>query len=171
MFGGGGRGAPPPPPEDEQEEEVQTRQLTFWRNGFSIEDGPLMEYNTPGNQDILRAIQSGRAPPSLFGVRYNQPLQVEVAQRTGEDYVQQPKRKMKGFEGEGNRLGSPAPAVTASGGGAGVQGIMQGGRQGQGGSGSGMVSQGAGTGNAPKFQVDETKPTTNIQLRLADGSK
>lgn len=169
---GAGPAAPPAPEEDEEEEEVQTRHLIFWRNGFSIEDGPLMAYDAPGNQDILRAIQSGRAPPSLFGVRYNQPLQVEVAQRTGEDYVQQPKRKLKGFQGEGNRLGSPAPAIAgagpAAGGGAGdqgqVQGIMAGGS-------GGMVSQGAATGNSPQFQLDDSKPTTNIQLRLADGSK
>lgn len=147
-----GGGAPPP---EEEDEEVQTRHLIFWRNGFSIEDGPLMLYDTPGNPEILRAIQNGRAPPSLFGVGYNQPLQVEVQQRTGEDYVQQAKPKPKGgFSGGGNRLGSVtpdvAPAAPAP---------------------APPVSQGGSTGNAPKFEVDSTQPTTSVQLRLADGSK
>jgi UBX domain-containing protein 1 len=164
----GGSARPAPTAEDEdddEEEEVQTRQLVFWRNGFSIEDGPLMEYDAPGNPELLRAIQSGRAPPSLFGVRYNQPLQVEVQQRTSEEYVKQEKKKpVGGFGGEGNRLGSVAPEV----GGAGAVGSGSGGAAP---AASVPVSQGGSTGNAPKFQVDETKPTTRLQLRLADGSK
>jgi UBX domain-containing protein 1 len=35
------------------------RHLTFWRNGFSIEDGPLMAYDDPANEEFLRAINSG----------------------------------------------------------------------------------------------------------------
>lgn len=40
-------------------EAVVTRALTFWRNGFSIEDGPLMEYTDPANQQILEDIKAG----------------------------------------------------------------------------------------------------------------
>lgn len=48
---------PNSPPETEQETAI--RYLTFWKNGFSIEDGPLMEYDNPENQRILAAINSG----------------------------------------------------------------------------------------------------------------
>lgn len=153
-----GQGQQPPPPE---EEEVQQRTLTFWRNGFSIEDGPLMSYDEPGNKEILEAIHIGRAPPSLFGVRYNQPLQVVVSHRKGEDYVAPPK-VLKPFEGGGNRLGSSVPEV---------------------GSGSSTPAMPGGFGDAPAaaptapsgatsdFTVDESKPTTSIQLRLGDGTR
>ena len=145
--------------EDEDEGETQTRRLTFWRDGFSIEDGPLMRYDAPGNREILQAIQSGRAPPSLFGVRYDQPLQVEVAQRTNEDYVQPPK-VFKGFEGGGNRLGGVVPDVSGAGGS---------------GSGAGVQQQSAAQTqtqpSATAFEVDTDKPVTSIQVRLADGSK
>lgn len=39
--------------------EVVTRHLTFWEDGFSIEDGDLMTYDDPQNAAILDAINSG----------------------------------------------------------------------------------------------------------------
>lgn len=38
-----------------------TRHLTFWRNGFSVEDGPLLRYDDPANEEFLKAINSGYA--------------------------------------------------------------------------------------------------------------
>jgi UBX domain-containing protein 1 len=35
------------------------RNLTFWKEGFSIEDGPLMRYDDPHNKEILEAIKAG----------------------------------------------------------------------------------------------------------------
>lgn len=160
----GGRQAPPPP-EEEEDEEPQTRSLTFWQDGFSIEDGPLMRYDDPKNKDLLESIKSGRAPPSLFGVRYNQPLQINVAQRTNEPY-QAPPKVTKPFEGSGNRLGSAAPEVSGSGSATPSMpgGILHGGSTGS----SGPASQ---TTQPTEFSVDASKPTTNIQLRLGDGTK
>lgn len=40
-------------------EEVVERELTFWKNGFSIGDGPLMAYDDPANEKILDDIKSG----------------------------------------------------------------------------------------------------------------
>jgi UBX domain-containing protein 1 len=125
----------------ESDPEPVTRNLTFWSNGFSIEDGPLHLYDAPGNKELLEAIQAGRAPLSLFGVKFNQPLQLVVAQRTTEDYVQPPKVS-KPFEGGGNRLGSPAPVVASQ-----------------------------PPPAVREFKVDENKPTTSIQVRLGDGTR
>lgn len=41
------------------DDEVIKRTLTFWRNGFSIEDGPLLTYDDPKNQEILQAFNTG----------------------------------------------------------------------------------------------------------------
>ncbi|WVF65744.1 hypothetical protein IAT40_000476 [Kwoniella sp. CBS 6097] len=186
MFGRGGGAAPPAggrsnipaadddddDDDDESDDNVQTRRLTFWRNGFSIEDGPLLSYEDPQNQQLLQAIESGRAPPSVFGVRYNQRLNVEVAQRRREDYQPPPKKPMKAFGGSGNRLGSPAPEVISSSSpmpGGLPQGILVGG------SGSstpgGGSNTGAGTSGQTEFKVDASQPTTSIQLRLGDGTR
>ena len=40
-------------------EERAIRQLTFWRDGFSIEDGPLLRYDDPENGATLKAIDQG----------------------------------------------------------------------------------------------------------------
>lgn len=39
--------------------ESVTRNLTFWRNGYSLEDGPLMSYEDPANREFLDAINRG----------------------------------------------------------------------------------------------------------------
>ena len=134
------------------DEEPVTRHLTFWRNGFSIEDGPLLSFDEPRNRELLEAIQAGRAPPALFNVRYNQPLQLEVAQRTNEEYKPPPKRPMQAFEGSGNRLGSPAQEA----------GVMPGGLP---------DTPVDAPPSAPSFSVDESKPTTSVQVRLGDGAR
>ncbi|KAJ7112974.1 SEP domain-containing protein [Mycena epipterygia] len=63
------------------------RHLTFWRDGFTIEHGPLMLYDVPANTEILAAIQSGNAPPAVFNVPPGTPIEVIVANRTTEVYV------------------------------------------------------------------------------------
>lgn len=45
--------------DEEQQGETQKRRLTFWKDGFSIEDGPLFAYDAPGSQQMLQAIDSG----------------------------------------------------------------------------------------------------------------
>ncbi|KAJ7742300.1 hypothetical protein B0H16DRAFT_1728241 [Mycena metata] len=45
----------------EDEGERVTRNLTFWREGFSVEDGPLMRYDDPQHADVLAAIHAGHS--------------------------------------------------------------------------------------------------------------
>ncbi|KAF8752803.1 SEP protein [Rhizoctonia solani] len=142
----------------EDDDEVAIREITFWRDGFSIADGPLLKYDDPANQAILSAINSGSAPPSVLNVRVGQPVELRVAQRTKEDYRPPPKPATP-FSGSGNRLGAPAPSGEASG------------------SGSGSTSMpGTFANSEPEsirtmFEVDNSQPTTSIQVRLADGTR
>ncbi|KAK9250071.1 hypothetical protein V1507DRAFT_468674 [Lipomyces tetrasporus] len=82
-----------------------TRTLTFWRDGFSVENGALLRYDDPANQEILRAINSGRAPLHLLNVNPGQHVDVRVERRMTEDYVS-PNPSKGGFYGSGHRLGS-----------------------------------------------------------------
>lgn len=50
-----------PPPSDAEEPTV-IRHLTFWRDGFSVEDGELMRYDDPANDQILADINEGYVP-------------------------------------------------------------------------------------------------------------
>ena len=53
-FPGGGQAQ-----ESDDEEETAIRTLTFWQDGFSIDDGDLLRYEDPNNAEILAAINSG----------------------------------------------------------------------------------------------------------------
>ncbi|TPX36039.1 hypothetical protein SmJEL517_g01716 [Synchytrium microbalum] len=138
------------------------RQLTFWRNGFSIDDGELRDYKDPANEEFLRAINSGRAPTTLLNVAYGQPVEVKVAKRMEEDYKPPPKKPAAPFGGSGHRLGAPVPGDAALGGsssGAGIPGSFPGGAA-------------PAVSSVPfVFSVDDSKPVTSIQLRLADGTR
>ncbi|KAF5341562.1 hypothetical protein D9757_012901 [Collybiopsis confluens] len=81
-----------PDPNAPQSQEAATiRHITFWREGFTVEDGELMRYDDPVNQTILGEINAGRAPPSLLNVRLGELVELRVAKRTNESYVP-PKR-------------------------------------------------------------------------------
>lgn len=45
--------------DEEEEGESVTRHLTFWSEGFSIEDGDLLRYDDPANAEILTSLNNG----------------------------------------------------------------------------------------------------------------
>ncbi|GMK58420.1 hypothetical protein CspeluHIS016_0504520 [Cutaneotrichosporon spelunceum] len=137
--------------EEDEDGEPAERRLTFWRDGFSIEDGPLYRYDDPRNQQHLALIRAGRAPLELFDVRFDQALKIEVDQRTDEDYQEPPKKPAKPFSGGGNRLGAGSPEIS--------------------GAGQSTSAPAAPPVAKPEIEVDASKPTTTVQLRLADGTR
>lgn len=90
-----------------------SREITFWRQGFTVGDGELQRYDDPENQQVLQELKHGRVPVSVLGVEFGQDVDVSVIKKTEEDYVP-PKRKLGGFLGEGQRLGSPVPGESPS---------------------------------------------------------
>ncbi|KAG8962975.1 hypothetical protein FRC00_008247 [Tulasnella sp. 408] len=144
--------------------ETAIREITFWRTGFTIQDGPLMQYDDPANAEILRSINSGNAPPSILNVQVGQPVELRVSRRLNEDYVPPPKR-FNAFEGQGNRLGSALPVgATPSASSQQPPGAFP----------SGGNASGAGQERSSlttKFEVDMSAPTTSVQIRLADGTR
>ena len=51
---------PNAPPNSQNPNEFRAiRHLTFWRDGFSVEDGPLLRYDDPANSETLKAIDEG----------------------------------------------------------------------------------------------------------------
>ncbi|THV01114.1 SEP-domain-containing protein [Dendrothele bispora CBS 962.96] len=95
-------------PELDPLEESTIRHLTFWRNGFTIEDGDLYRYDNPNNEQILLEIHAGRAPPSILNVRSGELVELRVAQRTTEDCVPPPAAPSLGA---GHKLEAPVPKV------------------------------------------------------------
>eukprot|EP00842_Homolaphlyctis_polyrhiza_P004011 jgi/Hompol1/4610/HPOL_000575-RA len=139
------------------------RHLTFWRNGFSIDDGPLLKYEDPANQEFLKAINSGRAPTTLLNVAYGQPVEVRVARKMDEDYKAPPKKPASAFSGTGARLGGIVPGDGSSA----VQDTIPGAFPA-----SSQSGPTAGSHTAPRaITVDNNLPTTSLQIRLADGTR
>ncbi|OBZ73369.1 UBX domain-containing protein 1 [Grifola frondosa] len=159
---------PDPDAPSAPEEETAIRHLTFWRDGFSVEDGELMRYDDPRNEEILAEINSGRAPPSILNVSPGQPVELRVVKRLQDDWIPSPKaREATIFSGVGHRLGSPVPGARPE--------LSSG-------SGSGMPGSFPGASAAPalkrepesistRFAVDQSQPTTSVQIRLADGTR
>ena len=128
--------------------EPAQRHLTFWQDGFSVEDGPLLRYDDPANQETLTLINEGRAPLDLLNVRFGQPVELLVSRRTNERYVPPPPPPMQPFGGEGNRLGSALPQVAKR----------------------AEQSPSAANDAAPPT-VDAAQPATQVQVRLPDGGR
>ncbi|KAI0820919.1 hypothetical protein BC628DRAFT_1395081 [Trametes gibbosa] len=157
------------------EEETAIRHLTFWRDGFTVEDGELMRYDDPANEQILAEIKSGRAPPQILNVSPGQPVELRVVRRLSEDYVPSPgARQARVFAGQGHRLGSPVPGELSSGASTSASGSgspMPGGFPSGSAGGSSLPTQRAAESINTRFEVDQTKPTTSVQIRLADGTR
>ena len=92
-----------------------------------------------------------------MNVQVGQPVELRVARRINEDYVP-PAAGPTVFSGTGNRLGAPVPPIS------GTEHPMP-----------GRFDQGAGPSESQRvttrFEVDQSQPTTSIQLRLADGTR
>lgn len=100
--------------DQDQEEEILHRTMYFWRDGFSIEDGPLYRYDDERNQEYLRAMSMGRAPLELLAAESHQLVDVHVIQRREEDYVKPKVVPTLKNSGSGQRLGSAPPASSPS---------------------------------------------------------
>lgn len=56
----------PDPNATDPSQEPAVRHLTFWREGFTVEDGELMRYDDPANEEILAEINLGCVFSSLL---------------------------------------------------------------------------------------------------------
>ncbi|CAH1989830.1 unnamed protein product [Acanthoscelides obtectus] len=124
--------------------------LRLWRDGFSINDGDLRPYTDPNNAQFLDSIKRGEIPQELR--QGNAEVHLAMEDRRMEAYKpQQKKRSTKAFQGQGYTLGSPAPAVVGA---------------------SKEEDKPVNEAKAKEvLKLDTTKPTTSLQIRLADGSR
>lgn len=129
------------------------REIVFWRQGFTVGEGPLQRYDDPENQLVLQELKRGRVPVSMLGVEFGQDVDVSVVKKTEEDYVP-PKRKLGGFHGLGHRLGSPVPGESPS-----------------------VTPPATGAATEDKLKTEPSKPKDQgtgdslVQIRFASGKK
>ena len=121
--------------------------LNFWSNGFSVDDGPLRDMNDPENAEFLDSVKRGEIPRELLRLNRGGEVHVNMVDKRNEEYIK-PKESVKAFSGEGHKLGSPMPKMISS----------------------RTPSQKTSSSNQAPV-VDESQPLTNLQIRLADGTR
>ncbi|GAB2233791.1 hypothetical protein Droror1_Dr00003020 [Drosera rotundifolia] len=137
--------AQPQPPE------VVTHTITFWRNGFTVNDGPLRQFDDPGNASFLASIKDSECPKELEPADRKTKVQVSLMRK--DENCPEPQKRQLAFQGVGRTLGSsssktaaPEPSTSA------------------------RPVTSAPTPIAG-LVVNPNLPTTSLQLRLADGTR
>ncbi|EFJ09759.1 hypothetical protein SELMODRAFT_129332 [Selaginella moellendorffii] len=153
-LAGGQTSAAAAPDEDSTPEPV-FHTITFWRNGFTVNDGGLRRLDDPANIPFLQvreieflSIHRGECPRELDSRNPDIPVHVNLMKRDA-DWTPPPPAQQQYFFGAGRTLGSSQPPS------------------------SNDASDAAVTPAAPfrGIVVDEQKPFTSLQLRLADGTR
>lgn len=136
------------PSEQKRKEKEVT--ITFWHDGFTVDDGPLRGYDDPQNQQFMDAINKGFAPRELAEPGVD--IAVNLINRKTDKYTEQPKN-FKAFVGSGRSLGAQSSSSASSS------------------SSSSTVTKPTTSTPTLKFEVDPNQPTTSLQIRLADGGR
>ncbi|XP_064398183.1 NSFL1 cofactor p47-like isoform X2 [Halichondria panicea] len=132
---------------DQSSEKVR-HTLTFWKDGFSVDDSELRNGESEADKAFIAAIRKGEIPQELLRSAKGGEVDIDLQDRRTENYVQ-PKRKVVAFSGEGYKLGGVAPEVVSH----------------------ASPSSSATPTPPPSVPIDPDQPTTNVQIRLADGSR
>ncbi|KAN0137561.1 SEP domain containing protein [Lactarius tabidus] len=137
-----------PPLMGSRHQQTDMRDLTFWRDGFSVEGGERRRYDDLAQAQILSEVNAGRAPPSILIAQPGQPVDHQ-------GHVPTPRR---GFAGSGSRLGATSRKVRSL--------------PSFGTPPSTSVAPAPAPAAASRTRDPETsKPTTSVQVGLADGTR
>ncbi|KAK7387725.1 hypothetical protein VNO78_22515 [Psophocarpus tetragonolobus] len=134
-----------------QRPEAVVHNVVFWTNGFTVNDGPFRSLDNPENSSFLESIKKSECPKELEPADRRSSVNVNLIRRN-EKYPKPEKRHMP-FQGVGRTLGSssssaePEPTVTSS-----------------------PPTSTAPT-PSPGLVMDQSLPSTSIQLRLANGTR
>ncbi|CAB4304619.1 unnamed protein product [Prunus armeniaca] len=138
--------APQPP-------EVVIHTITFWRNGFSVDDGPLRRLDDPENAPFLESIKKSECPKELEPANRRTAVHVNLMRR--EEEYPEPVKRHVAFQGVGRTLGESSSTSAAAT--------------------SESIAADLPLRAAPLpsmgLTVDQSLPSTSIQLRLADGTR
>ncbi|XP_063546310.1 NSFL1 cofactor p47 [Cydia strobilella] len=136
-----------------QGEDIRAVRLRLYREGFTVDEGPVRSYTDPEHAEFLDSIRRGEIPASLGGAGA---VRVSLEDRRHEPA---PAVKSQVFAGKGQMLGSPTPPVVGAPAAVGTPAAA-------------AADRDANTRAAQAaVQLDDTQPATSIQFRLADGSR
>ncbi|WCJ20148.1 plant UBX domain containing protein 4 [Euphorbia peplus] len=139
-------------PSAPQQPEAVVHNIVFWANGFTVNDGPLRRLDDPENASFLESIRKSECPKELEPEDRSSPVHVNLIRRD-EPCPEPEKQRQVAFQGVGRTLGSSSvPAATEP-------------------AADSVPPLNASPAPSMGLIVDETLPSTSIQLRLADGTR
>uniref|UniRef100_F1L652 NSFL1 cofactor p47 n=1 Tax=Ascaris suum TaxID=6253 RepID=F1L652_ASCSU len=153
---------PPEQPVSEQPEQQEVT-LTMWENGFSVDDGPLRQFEAPENRSFLQSIMQGRIPMELVRLYPGRTIDLRM-ERKSEPYKAP---KPKPFSGHGQRLGDIVPPVL----GAGVVGQKANVNDPHSAKDTGTSAVDTVKHAQEAVNLRDGEPTTQLQIRLPDGRR
>ncbi|KAL3850901.1 hypothetical protein ACJIZ3_012783 [Penstemon smallii] len=136
----------PAPAAAPQQPESLVHNIVFWRNGFTVNDGPLRRLNDPENAPFLESIQKSECPKELEPADRRSSVHVNLIRR--DEDCPEPEVRRVPFQGVGRTLGSSSSTEE-------------------------IVAAPVHSAPTPSvgLVLDRSLPSTSIQLRLADGTR
>ncbi|GAB1602859.1 NSFL1 cofactor p47-like isoform X1 [Argonauta hians] len=124
------------------------RALNMWKNGFTVDNGPLRDYSDERNTEFLESIARREIPQELSREAKGGKINLNINDYRTKDYSP-PKETVAAFTGKGHMLGSPSPTTAQS----------------------ETNTSSASSATVSNVEVNKSLPTTNLQIRLSDGSR
>ncbi|KAK8642227.1 hypothetical protein V6N13_011582 [Hibiscus sabdariffa] len=138
-------------PSAPQQPDSVIHNIVFWTDGFTVDDGPLRRLDDPENAPFLESIRKSECPKELEPADRRSSVHVNLIKR--DEKFPEPERKRQiAFQGVGRTLGSSSSSESHE-----------------------PTLRSSPPNSAPNpssgLVVDESLPSTSIQLRLADGTR
>ncbi|KAJ8549779.1 hypothetical protein K7X08_033486 [Anisodus acutangulus] len=128
-----------------QQPESIVHNIIFWRNGFTVNDGPLRKLDDPENASFLESITKSECPRELAPADSRSQVHCNLIRR--DENCPEPQKRQLTFQGVGRTLGSSSTPATSE------------------------PSASASAPISTASVLDESLPSTSLQIRLADGTR
>ncbi|XP_006657164.2 plant UBX domain-containing protein 4-like [Oryza brachyantha] len=139
-------------PDAPQPPENIVHNIYFWTNGFTVNDGPLRSFDDPANASFLKSIKNSDCPSELEPVDKRSKVNVNLIRK--EENCPKPAKPVAPFQGGGKTLGKPSDNSTPPD--------------------ATSAAAASSTENVSKtvtLTVDDSLPSTSLQIRFVDGSR
>ncbi|GAB1288290.1 UBX domain-containing protein 2B [Apodemus speciosus] len=123
--------------------------LKLWSNGFSLDDGELRPYNDPTNAQFLESVKRGEIPLELQRLVHGSQVNLDMEDHQDQEYIK-PRRGSRLLVEKDRNLEVLTPEIVSTP--------------------SSPEEEDKSILNAAVL-IDDSMPTTKIQIRLADGSR
>lgn len=129
--------------------------LKLWRDGFSVNDGEIRSYTDPINREFLESIKKGEIPQELIHQARGSEVHLNMEDHRHEEFVRL-RPKLQPFTGKGHTLGRPTPSAVGT---SSTEKVDE-----------KDMKEKEETAKT-STNVDRSQPVTNIQIKLADGTR